>query len=151
MERQTAGQLSVDGEKLAPEVLLEVYQAQWNDIHHSRIQDFELAKLILGGFLGVGALLAWRPDNNVLLICVLCACFGVLSVLGAAVTARHRYLFKEKMDAIRQLEAALNIDGPRLFPKSKLPGWFNTQLMLLIMYVMSACVFVVLALVAFWT
>ncbi|MBK7710694.1 MAG: hypothetical protein IPJ37_06940 [Bacteroidales bacterium] len=79
--------------------LLEVYKAQWSDIHHNRTQDFEIAKLILGGFLGLSGLKAFgdTPDLTITVAII----FIIICLFGILIAIRHKKLFNEKMNAIK--------------------------------------------------
>jgi hypothetical protein len=121
------------------DTLLEVYKAQWEDIHHSRNQDWELSKLILAGFLGLSGLTAFT--NASVLIALLSISFILLSILGILVTIRHKNLFAEKMRAIRILEKELGVDSLNLFKPIKGSHLFSTQNFLITIYFLSAIIF----------
>jgi hypothetical protein len=126
---------------------LAAYQVQWADIHHTRNQDWEFAKLILAGFLGLSGLTAFTSSTT--LIILLAGVFVFFSVLGILVTMRHKRLFDEKMDAIRKLEVKLRLDHLDWFPKKRrkqfpLPA---TQTCLVAIYIASGLVFIVFILV----
>ena len=121
------------------ETLLEIYRAQWADIHHTRDQDWEISRLILAGFLGLSGLTAFSGAR--LLIILLALGFTVISVLGIGVTLRHRRLFREKMAAIRILEKELKVDQLHLFKPPRSQRIFTTQNILIVVYVCSALVF----------
>ena len=137
---QNAG-LPESGEPSA-DTLRTIYTAQWQDLHHSRDQDWRLANLVIVGFLGVGGLkvLGQFPD----LQRISSLAFTVVSLLAVGVTERHRLLFKEKMCAIQELEKLL--DAPPLF--KPIVGWrkrFKVQHLLMMMYILFAAFFLCLA------
>lgn len=124
-------------------VLIEVYKAQWTDIHHSRNQDWELSKIIFAGVIGLSGL-RFLGDHHTLQILVAVA-LSFISLLAVAITYRHKILFEEKMSAIRKIENHLRIDKLELFkPKeSLLPPYFNTQNLLIAIYSIAFVVFAV--------
>lgn len=123
--------------------LVEVYKAQWADIHHSRSQDWEIAKLILGGFLGLSGLKAFT--NAVLLTTLLAFGFVIVCIFGILVTVRHRQLFDEKMDAIKRLENEMGMDDLQLFPVSRPRRVLRTQNILIATYVLWGVMFALFA------
>ena len=119
--------------KVSEETLLAIYVAQWEDLHHSRNQDWKLCNLIIVGLLGIGGLKIFGELPNLQRIFSLV--FAMVSLLAMGVTERHRILFKEKMTAIRKLEKLLN--APNLFETHS--GWknnFKVQYLLLIIYLL---------------
>ena len=109
-------------------VLLEVYRAQWSDIHHTRQQDWELSRLILLGVLGVGGL----------------KIIGEHRMLAIATTLRHRQLFREKMTVVRRLEEALGVGSYMAIPSWGRLRWFGVQNLLIVMYASFAALFATL-------
>ena len=97
------------------ESLIAFYQAQWNDVHHSRRQDWELIKLIVLGLIGASGFKFFELSNatNVQqgLLKFFATGFLGLSLLGVFVTARHRMLFREKMKVIVRLEHIMGVEG----------------------------------------
>ncbi|MBU7048314.1 MAG: hypothetical protein HXS54_17925 [Theionarchaea archaeon] len=134
------------------ETLIEIYKAQWADIHHSRKQDWELAKFILTGFIAISGLKILRLDEGLLKFVAIA--FAFISFLAVMVTIRHKFLFKEKMRAIMKIENHLGIDELNLFePTIKLGFWklrfswprfFSVQNFLIIIYFLSFIIFVLL-------
>ena len=126
------------------DTLLALYNAQWQDIHHSRSQDWNLSNLIIVGLVGVGGLkvLGQFP----LLQRLGALLFSAVSLLAVAVTLRHRALFREKMSAIRELELLLH--APVLFPRSgsHWPRFVAVQYILVLLYSVFACAFLYLGL-----
>jgi hypothetical protein len=126
------------------DILIAVYEAQWADIQHSRDQDWELAKMILAGFLGLSGLSALKGAP--LLILWFSFCFVILSIVGMLVTTRHNQLFREKMNAIRILEKEMAVDKLHLFkPRTSLLRYFKVQVVLIMMYLFSGILFLIFA------
>lgn len=123
--------------------LIEVYKAQWADIHHSRNQDWELSKIIFIGVIGLSGL-KFLGDNHALLVLFTVA-LSFISLLAVAITYRHKILFKEKMGAIRKVEKHLGVDKLELFKSqgSLLPSFFNTQNLLITIYSITFMIFAI--------
>ena len=132
-------------------IYLDVYKTQWEDIHHTRNQDWEFSKLILAGFVGLSGLTAFTKSTT--LIVTLAIAFMIFSCLGILVTLRHKRLFDEKMKAIRILEKHLQIDKLELFTKKKKRGILgiiplpSTQICLVAIYILSFGIFTLFLLV----
>jgi hypothetical protein len=124
------------------ETLRVMYLAQWNDLHHNRNQDWRLCNLIIVGLLGIGGLKVLGQFPN--LQRVLSLLFAAVSLVAIGVTERHRILFEEKMNAIRQLENLLHISD--LFKVCS--GWrkrFKVQYLLTMIYILFTFFFIYLA------
>lgn len=97
------------------ESIIAFYQAQWNDIHHGRRQDWELIKLIVLGLIGASGFKFFEVSNTANVPQGLLKFFATgflgLSLLGVFVTARHRMLFREKMKVIIRLEHIMGVEG----------------------------------------
>lgn len=129
--------------------LIEVYKTQWADIHHSRNQDWELSKFIVAGVIGLSGLKILDEHHTLQKIVTLALAF--LSLLAVAITYRHKLLFEEKIGAIRKIEKKLGVDKLELFEskKSLLPESFNTQNLLIGMYLVSFLIFAIFSMIAF--
>ena len=128
-----------ENQELTLDLLLEIYKVQWEDIHHTRDQDWELSKLVLAGFLGLSGLTAFATQR--LLIALLAISFILLSIMGILVTIRHKNLFQQKMNAILILEHKMKVDQLNLFGENKSNQIFTTQNILLLIYTLSALIF----------
>jgi hypothetical protein len=124
------------------ETLHVIYEAQWQDLHHCRNQDWRLCNLIILGLLGVGGLKIFGQFPNLQIVSSLV--FASVSLLAIGVTERHRALFAEKMEAIRKLENLLH--APVLFkPHSRWQKCFKVQHFLEIIYILFTIFFVYIA------
>lgn len=128
------------------ETLRHQLDIQWQDIHHNRNQDWELCKLVTGGFIGLSGLTAFSHAK--LLISLLSLSFIVIGIMAILITIRHKVLFSEKMSAIRKLESALYVDqinGSPLFMSqtSSSLGLLHVQTILIAIYALSTFIFVV--------
>jgi len=113
-------------------VLLEVYRAQWADIHHTRQQDWELSKVVLVGSIGVSGLRV--VGEHEILELVVAVLFLIISVMAIAVTIRHKNLFREKMSVVMKLEKRLRVSGFMVSPTWGQLGLFSTQNVIIVMY-----------------
>lgn len=132
--------------KPSNEALVAVYNAQWADIHHNRKQDWELCKLVIGGFVGLSGLTAFSHAK--LLISLLSVGFIVIGIMAILITLRHKALFSEKMSAIRKLESVLHVDhingSPLFMPQTNSSlGLLHVQTILIAIYALSTFIFVV--------
>jgi hypothetical protein len=132
-------------ESVDKSILLEVYRAQWADIHHNRNQDWEISKFILAGILAVSGLKAF--STAVLLTTIVALGFAVICALGVIITFRHKRLFYEKMAAVFVLERQMGIDKLNLFPQPTKLRRLRTQDILIVTYIFWAILFVVFAIV----
>lgn len=126
------------------ETLIAIYEAQWQDLHHCRNQDWHLCNLIILGLLGIGGLKIFGRLPKLQTVSSLV--FAVVSLLAIGVTERHRTLFAEKMEAICKLENLLH--APVLFsPHSRWQKLFKVQHFLEMIYILFTIFFIYLAFV----
>lgn len=133
-----------------PKILVEYYKAQWADIHHTRNQDWQLFKVVGVGLAGVAGLKIFEKyegnSDTVGLQIFFALIIAVLNFFAIAITIRHRYWFKEKMQALKKLENAMGLDYLDLFPPPKY-NWFRrrfhigTQEFLILIYSFTTVVF----------
>lgn len=124
------------------ETLRSIYAAQWQDLHHSREQDWRLFNLLVIGLIGVGGLKVINQFPELQRVSSIV--FAFISLVAIGITARHSALFKEKMEAIIKIEKLLG--APDLFQKHK--GWrklFKVQYLLISIYFLFAIFFLYLA------
>ena len=135
-------QTKQESQSFSEETLRSIYSAQWQDLHHSREQDWRLFNLLVIGLLGVGGLkvIGQFPELQRVSSIV----FAAISLVAIGITARHSALFKKKMEAIRKIEKLLG--APDLFTPHK--GWrklFKVQYLLITIYFLLAVFFLYLA------
>lgn len=123
--------------------LIEVYKSQWEDIHHNRTQDWEIARLILAGFLGLSGLKIFgkSPALNI----TVSIAFVIICLFGILVAVRHKDLFNEKMHAIKKLEKEMGIETLSLFNPNKEKIRLRTQNILIWTYTTWAVLFLIFA------
>ena len=101
-------------EKVSEEFLLHLYDATWEDIRHSRMQEWKVLEVIALSFIalvGLGIQEAFRD------VSIIFGCFIVIfAILGFFVTLRHRTLFADKMELIRNIETAMGLNTTNLLP-----------------------------------
>jgi hypothetical protein len=98
-------------------------QIQWDDIHHSRLQEWTLLATVMGIFLvifGDKVLPLEKPSPEVLLVKLSLSIFGFLvALIGAMISWQHSKIFDEKMGVIKKLEEDLTFCGSISFNRQK--------------------------------
>ncbi len=103
-------------EKISEEFLLHMYDATWEDIRHSRMQEWKVLEVTALAFIamaGLGFQEDFRGVSVILGIFIM-----IFAMLGLLVTLRHRALFSEKMELIRNIETALGLDEADILPRA---------------------------------
>jgi len=101
-------------EKVSKEFLLHLYDATWEDIRHSRMQEWKVLEVIALSFIalvGLGIQEAFRDVSIIFGIFIV-----IFAILGFFVTLRHRNLFADKMELIRNIETAMGLNTTDLLP-----------------------------------
>ena len=101
-------------ETISEEFLLHMYDATWEDIRHSRMQEWKVLEVIALAFIALVGLGIQEEFRGVSVI------FGmfiaIFAVLGCLVTLRHRSLFAEKMELIKNIETTLGLGTVDILP-----------------------------------
>ncbi|MFQ6126595.1 MAG: hypothetical protein ACE5R6_18570 [Candidatus Heimdallarchaeota archaeon] len=103
-------------EKISEEFLLHMYDATWEDIRHSRLQEWKVLEVTALAFIamaGLGFQDEFKGVSVILGIFIM-----IFAMLGLLVTLRHRALFSEKMELIRNIETALGLDKADILPRA---------------------------------
>jgi hypothetical protein len=134
-------------------------EREWDDIHHSRGQEWTALGVVTGAHLGILQLLVFVHGLTISLPFRLLAIVGsalalIFGLLGILMTCRHRRLMYIKIDWIAQAEEALGllktehnpagIIPPPLSMKKPSPEWrglmlprfLSTSWLILCMYLM---------------
>lgn len=101
-------------EKVSEVFLLHLYDATWEDIRHSRMQEWKVLEVIALSFIalvGLGIQEAFRDVSIIFGIFIV-----IFAILGFFVTLRHRTLFADKMELIRNIETAMGLNTTDLLP-----------------------------------
>lgn len=77
-------------------------QIQWQDIHHSRSQEWQCLQIVTFIFLGLMGLSTLQEIRQRSFYYAMAAIFTAL--LGFAITWRHRNLFNERMTMVNRIE-----------------------------------------------
>jgi hypothetical protein len=115
-------------------LLMEYIKMQWDDIHHSRRQDWSYIGVIAGVFYAIVQI-----DQSELRL-GFCVIGLVCSVLGAWMAWEHYQIFLVKIGLIADLEDKVGIHYP--YRQGKLP----VQLMIYLLFASLACGFTGMAL-----
>lgn len=140
-------------EKISEEFLMHMYDATWEDIRHSRLQEWKVLEVTALAFIAMAGLGFQEEFKGVSVI--LGIFIAIFAMLGLLVTLRHRNLFSEKMELIRNIENALGLGTidilPRAWKEKKSIKIFrigSTSFFLMIIYVafaLASLIYVLLA------
>ncbi|MFX0064114.1 MAG: hypothetical protein ACFFC7_18235 [Candidatus Hermodarchaeota archaeon] len=121
------------------EFLFHVFNATWEDIRHSRIQEWkmlEIVGLVFIAMAGLGIQEAFRGLSIIIGLSIM-----AFSIFGAGMTLRHRKLFAEKMHFLRNIEHHMGLDELDLLPPEwtkrkqvKIIRLWSTSTMMLLIY-----------------
>ncbi|MBC8492247.1 MAG: hypothetical protein H8D43_00575 [Chloroflexi bacterium] len=90
---------------------LEYIKLQWEDIHHSRQQEWQALVVIAGIFYAIAQVDLPYPDN--LGAKIFLGLIGIFSAfLGACITWQHQTIFRHKISVISRLEHQIGIQYP---------------------------------------
>jgi disulfide bond formation protein DsbB len=122
------------------EFLLHVYDATWEDIRHSRAQEWKMLEIVSIIFIAMVGLSVQEYFRGLSLVTG--GAIILLSIFGLGITYRHRSLFSEKMAFIRNIENALGLNQLDILPvewkkrkQVKLFRVFSTSFFLWMIYV----------------
>jgi hypothetical protein len=119
--------------------------AQWNDIHHSRIQDWRIILLISG--IVTALIVKERPPEFT-------TCFlivgPILSLIGFYISVTHWIIFRSKMSQIGYCEKKLDFANCAPFSNFRFKaGIFGVQQMIMVIYSLFISSFVTSLLIHF--
>ena len=96
------------------EFLFHVYDATWEDIRHSRAQEWRMLEIVSVTFIAMVGLSVQEYFRGLSLVTG--GAIILLSIFGLGITYRHRNLFSEKMMFIRNIENAMGLDKLDIIP-----------------------------------
>ncbi len=113
-----------DGER---EALLSLLNAEWADIHHSRLQEWSALGAVTAAHLGISQMPRLLGDaaSKVLTVPVaVAACVAgiALALLGGLMTCRHRGLMQERLGWIYDAELLLGLVKTPEHPSGVVPA-----------------------------
>ena len=98
--------------------LVGLLEAEWKDLHHSRVQEWSALGVVTGAHLALTQIPKFLKDADVMLPVLPAAIVGCLigigfAVIGALITCRHRRLMQIKLEWIFGAESRLGLSqGP---------------------------------------
>ena len=94
--------------------IIQMYRTTWEDIRHSRTQEWKALEIIVISIIGFGLFTLQTELEGSSMI------FGILSItliiVGTLLTLRHRTLFTEKMELIKNIEIKMEIEKMDILP-----------------------------------
>lgn len=107
--------------KLDAGSICSLIQMQWNDIHHSRNQDWQYWVIIGGIITGIIALRS-KTNNNLMFIYLLMGIGSLVSLWSAAIAWSHWVLHIRRTSYIKWLESHLYINNSEDNPVNEKQG-----------------------------
>lgn len=124
---------------------LEFLRIQWADVHHTRLQDWELSKVVIAGAIGIASLKLFGEHPRLQVAASITV--AALSFLALLITIRHRLHWNEKKEVIRNIEKELRIeyrDFSTNKKKTSIEKLFHTQTFLIAIYAVTTLFFIFL-------
>lgn len=127
---------------------LEFLRIQWADVHHTRLQDWELSKLVIAGAIGIASLKFFGEHPRLQVAASITV--AALSFLALLITIRHRMHWNEKKEVIKNIEKKLHIEYSKFSTnkkKTSVEKIFHTQTFLIVIYAVTTLFFIFLCFV----